>query len=177
MVVGKIVLNQWQLQQIKEYLLGGLTGIGDPVIWGLDGKCVVGTDGSLKIVEGTCINDRIIFDYPRVRIPMVPLSSETEPQHRTHWLQVAIAIADQVGLTSDPEVMRAIECRVTEEVLEGKMTADEVRGKVATTENGKSTRQFAWSRDGQLAAKIGETWRLASGEAVNVDNQWSLMQL
>lgn len=181
MVVGKVVLTRDELEGIRQYLLGGLTGQTEgmrSLEWFCYGKVVVGIDGSWRVVGVTWRNE-IEFDYPFVRIPPVPLSVDLHPTDRTTWLQIAIAIADQIGLIADPEIMGAIERRVTEEVLEGRLTAGDSHTKVAISEGGQAIRKFAWSKDGKLAAEVAGTWRLATGEMAEVGNYagWHIMQL
>ena len=181
MVVGKVVLTRDELEGIRRYLLGGLTGQTEgmrPLEWLCYGKVVVGTDGVWWIVGSTSHNE-VEFDYPFVWIPPVPLSADLDPKDRTIWLQIATAIADQTGLIADPEIMGAIERRVTEEVLEGRLTAGDAHTKVALSEGGQAIRKFAWSNNGRLAAEVAGTWRLATGEMVEVDQYagWHIMQL
>lgn len=179
MRVGRVELGWLEIRNIRTYLLKGLAEGGDeaPYSWPISGKVVVGTDGLWRIVEGTTRYE-VIFDYPWLKLPAVPLSPDLPSDKRTTWLQIAIAIADQIGLTDDSEVMGAIERRITEEVLEGRMTGEGVGSRSATTEGGRAVRRFAWSPKGQLAAEVAGTWRLPNGEAVGVvDHTWAIVEL
>jgi len=181
MVVGKVMLTTDEREGIRQYLLGGLTGQTNEMrslVWPCLGKVVVGTDDVWRVVADTT-SDTVQFDYPFVRLPPVPLSADMNDFEHTDWIKIAIAIADQTGLIADPEIMGAIERRVTEEVLEGRLIAGDAHTKVAISDGGQAIRKFAWSQDGKLAAEVAGTWRLATGEMVEVHNDagWHIMQL
>lgn len=178
MEIGRMEYTPLQVARIKEYLLGGLTGMvqgGFVLGWPGDGMVAIRASDHVRIVkEG--FSSEISWEYPYVNLPQVPLSPDITSSGKTQWLQIAILIADQTGLTADPEVMAAIERRVTEEVLEGKLTRGSAT-KVAESEGRQPIRKFAWSRDGQLAAMVAGSWRLATGEMAEVTDQWAILSL
>lgn len=182
MKIGRIEWEGWEIQDIRLYLLAGLTGKVDGkmvpdghIVWPNSHRLAVAVNGSLRILQ-TSDSDYMEWHYPYLGMPQVPLSDNILPLNCTAWLQVAIWVAEQLGLTNDPEVMKAIESRLTEEVLEGRATADD-GPQAARSEGGEELRKFAWSKQGQLAAEIRGQWRLPNGELVNVDDSWAFMAL
>lgn len=178
MVVGKIQLGEGSKAELRRYFYKGLTGVNDspwPMHYPLGGVIAVATSGTLRIVTDNG-DEELVFDHPWIKMPTVPLAEGMDPTLKTTWLQIAIAIADQVGLLDDPALMAAIEKRVTEGVLEGKLTTESMP-KVAASEGGEEIKKFAWSKDGRLAAMVAGTWRLATGEAVGVDSEWAIVTL
>lgn len=178
MEVGKIQLGEGSKAELRRYLYKGLTGVTDspwPMHYPLGEVIAVATSGMLRIVTDGGYED-LIFVTPWIKMPTVPLAEGMDSTLKTIWLQIAIAIADQVGLLDDPALMGAIEKRVTEEVLEGKLTAESMP-KVAASEGGEEIKKFAWSKDGQLAALVAGTWRLTTGEVANVHSEWAIVTL
>ena len=176
MNVGKVNLDRWVREKIREYLLVGLGGENPEVYrlsWPINGKFAVEVDESLRILNFR-YNDLLSLDSNNIYMPLVPFSTEMERSQKTLWLQIAIEIANQVGLLEDEEIMGLIEKRVKEEVLEGQIMGAQAR-EVAESEGGQKLRQFAWSTDGKLAAKVGSAWRLPNGEEVEVDRRWAVM--
>lgn len=183
MVVGKVELDFEELEELRQYILIGLTGhMGEgegegeegQMNWPISNKIAVGIDRCIRILEGS--ND-LSFSHLLVFMPPVPLASDMESTKLTYWLQIVIAIANDLGLTKDTKMMSAIEKRVTEEVLEGKAMAARGGIRAAQTEGGKEIRKFAWSTDGKLAAEIDGRWYLANGESVVVAGNWAIMDL